>query len=93
MVYISPNVRVEEIIKFIHFVLLPYTAVGSAELGQNFDKIPMILGSDFNINFATDEAELLISFLRDKFYLQINTNRNILTRNSKNAIDAVFSRY
>ena len=56
-------------------------------------KIPMILGGNFNINFATDEAEPLIAFLRDKFNLQTNTNLNIPTPNSKTRIDAVFSRY
>ena len=52
-------------------------------------KIPMILGGDLNINFATDEAEPLIAFLWGEFNLQVNTN----STNPKTTIDAVFSRY
>ena len=92
VVYISSNQRVAEIIKFIYSVLLLYTPVRSAELGEDFDKISMMLRSDFNINFATNEAELLLAFLRDKLNLRINTNRNIPTIYSETTIYTVFSR-
>lgn len=93
LLYISPNQRVNEIIKFLHFVLLPYTPVGSADLGEEYDTMPMIIGGDFNINFSSDKAEPLILFLREKLNLRMNTNRNIPTTNSDTTIDAVFSRY
>jgi len=61
VVYISPNQHINDIVKFLHFVLLPYTPGGAAELGEDYDEIPMILGGDFNINFSSDEWSFLIS--------------------------------
>jgi hypothetical protein len=92
VVYISPNQRVQDIMKYIHFVLLPYTPAGSALLGENYDKLPMIMSGDFNKNFNDPEAQPLIEFLQEKFGLQMNSNRTQRTTQHGTTIDAVFKR-
>jgi len=93
VVYISPNQHINDIVKFLHFVLLPYTPGGAAELGEDYDKMPMILGGDFNINLSSDEAQPLISFLENRLNLKMNTARNIPSTNYKTTLDGVFSRF
>lgn len=93
VVYISPNQEIADIIEFIHHVLLPYTPVGSAELGKEYHLMPMILSGDFNVNFATDTAEPLVQFLKNKLQLTMNTNKNVHTTRQDTTIDAVFQRY
>ncbi|GFT39009.1 ATP-dependent DNA helicase [Trichonephila clavipes] len=66
-VYITPNKKLDDIIEFLHRSLLPYTSRGSALLNKNYDKIPMILSGDFNVNFALDKSLQLIEFLKDNF--------------------------
>lgn len=91
-IYISPRSCVHNIIKFIHKILLAYTIEGAALLGEDYDKIPMIMSGDFNINFNSKEAEPLITFLDEKFKLKLNTDRTQSTTRSGTTIDAVFSR-
>lgn len=55
IVYISPNQKVTEVIKFLHRHLLIYSRAGSRILGENFDVLPLILAGDFNVNFATKD--------------------------------------
>ncbi|KAF0767061.1 Uncharacterized protein FWK35_00029074, partial [Aphis craccivora] len=50
---------------------------------QNLDKMPMLLGGDFNINFSSDEAQTLISFLENKLNIKMNTARNIPSATTK----------
>jgi len=50
VLYISPNQRIQAIMKFINFALLPYTPAGSALLGENYHCLPMIMSGDFNKN-------------------------------------------
>ncbi|GFX92495.1 ATP-dependent DNA helicase [Trichonephila clavipes] len=64
-VCITPNKKLDDIIEFLHRSLLPYTSRGSALLNKNYDKIPMILSGDFNVNFALDKSLQLIEFLKD----------------------------
>ncbi|GFT10161.1 ATP-dependent DNA helicase [Trichonephila clavipes] len=52
-VFITPNKKLDDIIEFLH-QSLPYTSRGSALINKNYDKIPMILSGDFNVNFALD---------------------------------------
>ncbi|GFV77323.1 ATP-dependent DNA helicase [Trichonephila clavipes] len=92
-VYITPNKKLDDIIEFLHRSLLPYTSRGSALLNKNYDKIPMILSGDFNVNFAIDKSLQLIEFLKDNFTLSLQNNRIISTTKSNTTIDAVFSRY
>jgi hypothetical protein len=91
--YISPNQSIAKIIKFIQLYLLPYTAVGAAELGVKLDEIPIILGGDFNINFASDDAKPLIQFLEEKLSLRMNNSPTESTTRHGTTIDAVFSRF
>ncbi|KAL4085052.1 hypothetical protein QTP88_027890 [Uroleucon formosanum] len=93
VVYISPNQHINDIVKFLHFVLLPYTPGGVAELGEDYDKMSMILEGDFNIKFSSDEAQPLISFLENRLNLKMNTARNIPSTNYKTTLDGVFSRF
>lgn len=61
--------------------------------GNQNNNIPLILGGDFNINFAVDDSKPLIDFLEEKFSLQLNNNPNTPTTNSGTTIDAIFTRY
>ncbi|GFQ65884.1 uncharacterized protein TNCT_136821 [Trichonephila clavata] len=36
-----------------------YGRVGSEELGENYHTLPLILAGDFNVNFATENGQLL----------------------------------
>ncbi|GFX47031.1 ATP-dependent DNA helicase [Trichonephila clavipes] len=69
--YITPNKNLDDIIELLHRSLLPYTSGGSALLNKNYDKIPMILREDFNVNFALDKTQQLIEFLKDNFALSL----------------------
>lgn len=51
------------------------------------------MGGDFNINFSSDEAQPLISFLENILNLKMNTARNIPSTNYKITLDGVFSRF
>ncbi|XP_071578498.1 uncharacterized protein [Temnothorax nylanderi] len=92
-IYISPNQAIPKIIEFLHEVLILYTVEGSALLGKNYDKVPMILSGDFNINFASREAQPLVKFLELKLNLKINNDPAISTTKFGTTIDVVFSRY
>lgn len=70
-----------------------YGRVGSEELGENYHTLPLILAGDFNVNFASEDGQLLVNFLQDKLELQMNNNRNEPTTRHGTTIDAVFSRY
>ncbi|GFW23220.1 transposable element Tc1 transposase [Trichonephila clavipes] len=39
-----------------------YGRVGSEELGENYNTLPLILAGDFNVNFASEDGELLKDF-------------------------------
>ncbi|KAL4122001.1 hypothetical protein QTP88_014415 [Uroleucon formosanum] len=93
VVYISPNNTVNNIIKFIYRRLMIYGRVGSEELGENYHTLPLILAGDFNINFASEDGQLLINFLRVTLELQMNNDRNEPTTRHGTTIDAVFSRF
>ncbi|GFV59173.1 uncharacterized protein TNCV_2339141 [Trichonephila clavipes] len=73
-----------------------YGRVGSEELGENYHTCPLILAGDFNVNFASEDGQLLVNFLQDKLELRmnkVNNNRNEPTTRHGTTIDAVFSRY
>ncbi|CAF4947099.1 unnamed protein product [Pieris macdunnoughi] len=91
-IYISPNQKVDDIIDFIHHSLLSYTSGGASLLGNNNDKIPMILSGDFNINFASEKSLKLIEFLKDKLNLSMKNNPQTSTTRSGTTIDGVFAR-
>ncbi|GFS94842.1 uncharacterized protein TNCV_4457091 [Trichonephila clavipes] len=77
-VYITPNKKLDDIFEFLHRSLLPYTSRGSALLNKNYDKIPMILSGDFNVNFALDKSLQLIEFLKDNFtFISTKQQNNI----------------
>lgn len=92
-VYISPKNNVQNIIEFLHFHLLPYTITGSQILGKNYDKIPLIISGDFNVNFAKDDAQPLIDFFKNELCLIMNNSRYEATTRGGTTIDALFSRY
>lgn len=45
-VYISINQKIEDIISFLHHQLLPYSHGGAAILGNENNKIPLVLVGD-----------------------------------------------
>uniref|UniRef100_A0A0C9Q9F9 ATP-dependent DNA helicase n=1 Tax=Fopius arisanus TaxID=64838 RepID=A0A0C9Q9F9_9HYME len=92
MIYVSPGHSVGKLLEFIHEVLLGYTVQGAALLKKDFDKIPMIFGGHFNMNFTTPEAQPLINFLKSQFGLIINNDPAITPSDSGVTIDALFSR-
>lgn len=95
-VYISPNNSINTIINFLQKHLLIYTIAGSRLLRDKsieYDKIPIILSGDFNVNFAEDSSQPLIEFLNDDLGLKMSNDRNVSTTRYGTTIDAVFSRY
>lgn len=91
-VYISVNQKLDDIIQFLHRQLLVYSHRGAALLGSEEDKTPLILGGDFNVNFASDDSIPLIDFLSENFSLLINNDPKISTTKSGTTIDAIFTR-
>ena len=55
--------------------------------------MPMILSGHFNVNFASNDSELLINFLREDLNLNMNNNPNEPTTKYRTTIDATFQRY
>ena len=53
----------------------------------------MILSGDFNVNFASNDSELLIDVLREDLNLKMNNNPNEPTTRYVTTIDATFQRY
>ena len=95
-VYISPNNSINTIINFLQKYLLIYTIAGSRLLRDKsieYDKIPIILSGDFNVNFSEDSSQPLIEFLNDDLGLKMSNDRNVSTTRYGTTIDAVFSRY
>ena len=85
---ITPNQKINDIIKFIHRALLAYTPSSAAELGEDLHTMPMILGDDFNVNFALEEAQPLVQYLESKFSLKMNNNPKDSTTRSGTTIDS-----
>lgn len=92
VIYITPNIKLDEVEYFIHCTLLEYTE-GSKILDRNSHKFPLILAGDFNINFADKKSERLITFLLEKLNLKINNDPQVSTTKYGTTIDGVFSRY
>lgn len=69
-----------------------YTHGGAALLGSGDDHISLILGGDFNANFAEDASLPLLQFLREKISLDMNNDRKIATTESRTTVDAIFPR-
>lgn len=93
VVYVSPNQKIPEIIKFLHRFLLVYTRSGSRILLKNNDKLPLILAGDFNTNFSNNEALPLVKFLEREFQLVLSNHARESTMMLGMSINAVFSRY
>ena len=92
-IYIHVNQTITDIIDFIHKQLLEYTPLGLAALRKHYDKMPMIFSVDFNVNFASNESELLVEFLRKDRNLNMKNNPNETTTRYGTTIDATFQRY
>ena len=92
-IYIRANKKITDIMDFVHEQLLAYTPLGSAALKKNYDKMPMILSGDFNVNFASNVSVLSVDFLREKLHLKMNNDPNEPTTKYGTTIDAIFQRY
>ena len=53
----------------------------------------MILSGDYNVSFASNDSELLLSFLREDLNLKMNNNSHEPTTWYGTTIDATFQRY
>ncbi|KAK2575621.1 hypothetical protein KPH14_011884 [Odynerus spinipes] len=93
VVYISPNQSIPKIMQFIHEVLALYTHDVAAIVNVDYDKIPMIMSGDFNVNFAAPKAEPLLQFLESKLNLKMNNHPALSTTKYGTTIYSVFSRY
>lgn len=98
VIYISPNAAMRDMKLFIAKSLLTLSTAGSQALadvtGEEIDycERPVILAGDFNVNFSLPEAETLLTFLKDKFGLEVINGRNDPTTKGGTTIDAVFAR-
>lgn len=96
-VYISPGKLMRQIQQFLFENLMIYTKERSEILekrcGKKYDKVPMILSEDFNINFADDKNLPLIEFSNKTLNLNMSNDRKHSTTKYKTTIDAVFTRY
>ncbi len=92
-IYISPNQKMADIIKFIHKAFLVYSHEGAALYGGDEDTRAMVMSGDLNVNFASSDSAPLVTLLRDKFSLQLNNDPTISTTKSGTTIDAIFTRY
>ena len=90
-IYIRINQTITDVIDFIHKQLLAYTPLGLAALRKNYDKIPMILSGDFNVNFASNDSVLLVDFLRENLHLKTNNNLNEPMTRYGTTIDAILT--
>jgi len=90
-IYILPNQNLEDIVYFIQRSLPVYSHTSVNALGRGENKIPMILGEDFNVNFGSNDSLPMINFLRKSFGLLSNNN----PKESKSGTtkDAIFTRY
>lgn len=68
-IYISPNQKMADIIKFIHKAFLVYSHEVAALYGGDEDTRAMVMSGDFNVNFASSDSAPLVTLLRDKFSL------------------------
>ena len=96
VVYISINQKIDDIKEFIFQALRNYSKQDSQvlqELDNNYDKLPLILAGDFNINFDEKKSNPLKTFLFNAFHLRMNNNPAQSTTRSSTTIDGVFSRY
>ena len=62
-------------------------------MGKGEDKLPMLLSGDFNVNFNSENAHVLINFLREDLNLSMNNDPTVSTTRHGTTIDAVFIRY
>ncbi|GFX51529.1 hypothetical protein TNCV_5012331 [Trichonephila clavipes] len=64
-----------------------YGRVGYEELGEIYHMLLLNLAGDFNVNFASEDGQLLVSILQDKLEQQmnkVNNNRNEPTKWNNN---------
>ena len=96
VVYISINQKMHDIQEFLLRALVEYSKERAQlfkDFGKDYDKLPLILAGDFNVNFQDEKSESLKKFLDDKFNLRMNNDPAQSTTKYHTTIDAVFSRY
>ncbi|KAK0070696.1 hypothetical protein PV326_002177, partial [Microctonus aethiopoides] len=77
--YKSVNKEVTDVINFLHEALLAYTKEGLKLLKKRYDKLPLILGGDFNIQFDTDEGLRSVQILRKELNLDFVSSNTLGT--------------
>ncbi|KAK0180856.1 hypothetical protein PV327_003193 [Microctonus hyperodae] len=92
MAYITPNIKIDDVIYFIHRSLLVYSHEGAAILEGGQNELPLILSGNFNMNFASEDSTRLVEFLCDKFSLFMDKELTS-TMTKSDTIDTLFSRY
>lgn len=84
-IYIYPNQGIQNIINYIEFSLVEYKA--------SHNKLPLVIGGDFNVNFQKDSSIKLVDYLFNVFDLKMSNSPNEFTTIQNTTIDAVFSRH
>ncbi|KAK0073990.1 hypothetical protein PV326_012844, partial [Microctonus aethiopoides] len=46
--------------------------VGSEEIGENYHTLPLVLAEDFNVNFGSEDGQLLVNFPQNKIEVRMN---------------------
>jgi hypothetical protein len=95
-VYITPSTNMKDVKFFFLRNLLMYTPKASSMFQEikerGYDKIPIILSGDFNIDLKKQENQSFVDFMEDSFGLELNSNANISTTRESSCLDAVFTR-
>lgn len=98
-VYLSPDQPLHKILQFFKEGLYLYKTGSSDFVSENYDKIPIIMAGDFNVDFMAPDAESskksegLINFLQETYSLNICNDVKIGTTKHGSCLDAVFSRH
>ncbi|KAK0170553.1 hypothetical protein PV328_008390 [Microctonus aethiopoides] len=90
--YQSTCTHVRDEIDFLHEALSAYTKGGLKLLKKRYHELPLILGSDSNIPFDTDEELRCVQFLKKELNLDFVSGNTLETTRHGTSI-GIFSRY
>ena len=101
VIYVSPNNKITDIQEFIHRALFEYFEDVYRTLSRynkNLLKLSLTLAGDFNINFSSDEAQTLISFLENvwlllPYYTNSYLNHDIIFPNQSRNTAKMFTHH
>jgi len=96
-VYITPGTPMLKVRRFFTFSLMTYShkLVGIFEEldALVLDKMPIIMGGDFNMDLKSTEGTEFLEFMRDRWKVELNNDPAISTTRCNTCIDEVFKRH